>query len=60
MKSCDLCLQPVADPSCYVRRPGGERPACRSCWEQLILDPRHVVKTLEEAGRAPRPGSSGR
>lgn len=44
---CRLCRGPALRDSCYVRLEGGDHPACRACWEQLILDPRRVLRTLQ-------------
>ena len=41
---CALCGSRDARPDCYVRVELEERPSCRPCWEQLLLDPRRVVR----------------
>jgi hypothetical protein len=43
---CVLCSKTEARPDCYVRVEQDERPACRPCWEQLILDPRRILRSL--------------
>jgi len=57
---CALCRRPEARPDCYVRFDREERPACRPCWEQLILDPRRVLRSLlaERRPAAPAPSAS--
>ncbi|HLY09445.1 MAG TPA: hypothetical protein VKW04_09105 [Planctomycetota bacterium] len=47
---CALCARPEAKPDCFVRFEQEERPACRPCWEQLILDPRRILRTLGGQG----------
>jgi hypothetical protein len=44
--SCALCSKTEARSDCYVRFEQDERPACRPCWEQLILDPRRTLRAL--------------
>ncbi len=46
-KTCQLCRQPTTHDDCYVRLDRGDRPACRPCWEQLLLDPRRVLRSLQ-------------
>ena len=48
--SCALCSKTEARPDCYVRFDRDERPACRPCWEQLILDPRRILRALRGEG----------
>jgi hypothetical protein len=45
---CSLCSKPEAQSDCYVRVEREEHPACRPCWEQLLLDPRRVLKSVRE------------
>jgi hypothetical protein len=54
---CQLCEERPPTASCYVRRDGRESATCRMCWEQVFLDPRHVLVTLLD--RADRRGASG-
>ena len=46
---CSLCSKSEARQDCYVRIEGEERPTCRLCWEQLLLDPRRVLRALQES-----------
>ena len=46
-KTCQLCKRPTAHEDCYVRLDRGDHPACRPCWEQLLLDPRRVLRSLQ-------------
>ena len=46
-KTCQLCKKPTAHEDCYVRLDRGDHPACRPCWEQLLLDPRRVLRSLQ-------------
>lgn len=49
---CSLCCKSDARQDCYVRVEAEEHPACRPCWEQLLLDPRRVLRSIREgAGR---------
>jgi hypothetical protein len=51
MKSlCTLCSKAAAGEDCYVRVEREDHPACRSCWEQLLLDPRRVLREIREDG----------
>jgi hypothetical protein len=56
---CTLCTKSAARQDCYVRIEQEERPTCRPCWEQLLLDPKRVIRSLQElqSGRSLR-GSS--
>ena len=55
-KTCQLCKQPTALEDCYVRVDRGDHPACRPCWEQLLLDPRRVLRSLQQpdSGQGPQ------
>ncbi len=44
---CRLCRRSAARQDCYVRLEREDHPACRACWEQLFLDPRRVLRTLQ-------------
>ena len=44
---CTLCRRTAARQDCYVRLETEDRPACRACWEQLFLDPRRVLRSLQ-------------
>jgi hypothetical protein len=46
-RTCTLCKRPTAREDCYVRLQAEEHPACRPCWEQLFLDPRRVLRSLQ-------------
>jgi len=46
-RTCQLCKGPAVRDDCYVRLETGDHPACRACWEQLFLDPRRVLRTLQ-------------
>ncbi|HXX93438.1 MAG TPA: hypothetical protein VEN81_07375 [Planctomycetota bacterium] len=46
-KTCQLCRRPIKLDDCFVRLERGDLPACRSCWEQLLLDPRRVLRSLQ-------------
>jgi hypothetical protein len=49
MKSlCVLCSKSAGREDCYVRVDREDRPACRPCWEQLLLDPRRVIREIRE------------
>lgn len=43
---CTLCTKSPARQDCYVRMEHEDRPTCRPCWEQLLLDPRRVLRSL--------------
>jgi hypothetical protein len=45
---CTLCSKTPAREDCYVRVEREDRPACRPCWEQLLLDPRRVLREIRE------------
>ena len=45
---CSLCSKSDARSDCYVRVEREEHPACRPCWEQLLLDPRRVLRSIRE------------
>jgi len=45
---CSLCSRTDAQSDCYIRVEREEHPACRPCWEQLLLDPRRVLKSIQE------------
>jgi hypothetical protein len=47
---CALCERSEAGTDCYVRFEQEERPACRPCWEQLILDPRRILREMKGDG----------
>ncbi len=51
---CRVCEGPASD-CCYVRMNGHESPACRNCWEQVLLDPRRILESLTAR---PRPGAA--
>jgi hypothetical protein len=52
---CTLCTRTPAREDCYVRIEREERPTCRPCWEQLLLDPRRVLRSMRgETTRARR------
>ena len=55
---CALCSRPATRQDCYVRIEREEKPACRPCWEQLLLDPRRVLRTLRGDAGAPRTPSA--
>jgi hypothetical protein len=44
---CRLCRRSAARADCYVRLETEDHPACRACWEQLFLDPRRILRTLQ-------------
>lgn len=46
---CSLCSTTPARSDCFVRVDRDERPACRPCWEQLLLDPRRVLRSFRRA-----------
>ena len=45
---CSLCSKPDVRSDCYIRVEREEHPACRPCWEQLLLDPRRVLRSIQE------------
>ena len=45
---CTLCSKTPAREDCYVRVEREDLPACRPCWEQLLLDPRRVLREIRE------------
>ncbi|MBI3856333.1 MAG: hypothetical protein HY293_11650 [Planctomycetes bacterium] len=45
---CSLCSKSDARKDCYVRVETQEHPACRPCWEQLLLDPRRILRAIQE------------
>ena len=49
-KTCRLCAKAAAREECYVRLREEDHPACRACWEQLFLDPRRILRTINSAG----------
>lgn len=49
MKTCELCRGPANQDDCYVRLRSEDRPACRPCWEQLFLDPRRLLRSLQSS-----------
>ncbi len=44
---CRLCRGPAHEDQCFVRLGDRERPACRSCWQELLLDPARMLRQLE-------------
>jgi len=46
-RTCRLCRGLVSSEDCYARLDEGECPVCRACWEQLLLDPRRILRQLE-------------
>jgi len=46
---CRLCGRLGIDERCFVKCRGEDQPACRACWEQLILDPRRVLASIVRA-----------
>lgn len=56
-KTCELCKKPTALDDCYVRVDRGDHPACRPCWEQLLLDPRRVLRSLRHSSSDEAPPS---
>jgi hypothetical protein len=44
--ACGLCRQAPPREECFLAVEGQERPLCRSCWEQALLDPRRVARRL--------------
>lgn len=50
---CRLCGQAPSREECFLAVDGEERPICRLCWEQALLDPRRAARRLH----APRPDS---
>ena len=54
-KTCQLCKKPRANDDCYIRLDRGDHPACRPCWEQLLLDPRRVLRSLQSLSLNPAP-----
>lgn len=62
-RTCLLCQKAAIGDACYIKLGEREHPACRTCWEQVLLDPRRVVRTLQSAPPAaasPRLGPEGR
>jgi hypothetical protein len=59
-KTCQLCKKATTQDDCFVRLDRGDHPACRACWEQLLLDPRRVLRSLQtlQLDRPPPPFSS--
>lgn len=57
-RTCLLCRQPARQEDCYVRVDKDLYPACRSCWEQLLLDPRRVLRSFSPP--LERPASTDR
>ena len=58
---CSLCSKTDARSDCYVRIEREEHPACRPCWEQLLLDPRRILRSIQDGStrlRVPPPSSS--
>lgn len=57
---CTLCTKSAAREDCFVRIEREERPTCRPCWEQLLLDPKRVIRAFLEihSGRNPAASSS--
>jgi len=45
---CPLCSKSAAREDCFVRVEREDRPTCRPCWEQLLLDPRRVLREIRE------------
>jgi hypothetical protein len=50
---CTLCSKTAAREDCYVRIECEERPTCRPCWEQLLLDPRRLLREMRDSGARP-------
>ena len=55
-KTCQLCRRPTAHDDCFVRLDRGDHPACRPCWEQLLLYPRRVLRSLQNLPLDRTPG----
>lgn len=56
-RTCQLCKRPAAQDDCFVRLNEGDYPACRSCWEQLLLDPKRVLRSLQAGAPDRAPGA---
>jgi hypothetical protein len=54
-KTCQLCKQPTALDDCFIRVDRGDHPTCRPCWEQLLLDPRRVLRSFQNLFTLPSP-----
>lgn len=51
---CSLCTKTPAREDCFVRMEREEKATCRPCWEQLLLDPRRVLRSLRGEGTTRR------
>ena len=45
---CSLCTKTPARQDCYIRVEREEHATCRPCWEQLLLDPRRVLRAIQD------------
>jgi hypothetical protein len=52
-RTCRLCQRTAGQDACFIRMAGREHPACRTCWEQVLLDPRRVIRSLQGSAVAP-------
>lgn len=48
-RACFLCRETTPDGTCYVRIGKEERCSCRSCWEQVLLNPKGFVRHLGDS-----------
>ena len=44
--ACRLCQDAPPREECFLDVEGEERPICRSCWEQALVDLRRVARRL--------------
>ena len=47
--ACGLCREAPPREECFLAVEGEERPLCRSCWEQALLDLRRVARRLSSS-----------
>ena len=51
---CGLCREAPAREECFLDVEGEERPLCRSCWEQALVDLRRVARRLRSPDESTR------
>lgn len=54
LEPCRVCRDAAPREGCYLAMAGDERPICRACWEQALLDVRRVERRIRAGSDAAR------
>ena len=52
--ACRLCREAPVREECFLAVEGEDRPLCRSCWEQALVDLRRVARRLRSPDESTR------